>query len=270
MSFFSKREGSPVKIITLTYNGLEYTVQFIKSLYQNTKISFDLIIVDNGSTDLTREYLKTVAKREGNVHLIFNNKNRGFAGGNNDALELIKNKNWKYVVLVNNDVILPPGWLRSLIQVVESDSSIGLVGPVSNFSGGFQRVDVPLKNASVGIVSEYAKQWRKDNANKTVRVGRLMGWCLLITRPCFEIVGLLPEELIMFEDNWYSLAAIHAGFKLMVDLSTFIWHFGSMSFRENQIDQVRVFRENEIKFREVWAKYERTLPNVREREEMLK
>ena len=70
-----------LSIITLTYNNLSYTKKFIESLYKYTQ-DFELIIVDNGSTDGTVEYLKTL----NSVKLILNKENLGFSKGNNQGI----------------------------------------------------------------------------------------------------------------------------------------------------------------------------------------
>ena len=69
-----------LSIITLTYNKLKYTKKYVESLFKYTK-DFELIIVDNGSTDGTREYLQSL----NNVKLIFNDENIGFSKGNNQG-----------------------------------------------------------------------------------------------------------------------------------------------------------------------------------------
>ena len=76
-------------IITLTYNQLERaTKPYIESLYKNTDEKlFNLIIVDNGSTDGTVEYLKTLMKEKNNLHVIFNAENKGYSKGNNQGIK---------------------------------------------------------------------------------------------------------------------------------------------------------------------------------------
>ena len=87
-----------LSIITLTYNKLKYTKKYVESLFKYTK-DFELIIVDNGSTDGTREYLKSLD----NIKLILNDENVGFSKGNNQGLEIAEGE---YIAFLNNDISL--------------------------------------------------------------------------------------------------------------------------------------------------------------------
>ena len=91
-----------LSIITLTLNKLDYTKKFIKSLFEYTK-DFELIIVDNGSTDGTVEYLETLD----NIKLIKNYENKGFSTGNNQGIAIAKGE---YIGFLNNDILLYPNW----------------------------------------------------------------------------------------------------------------------------------------------------------------
>ena len=108
-------------IVTLTYNQLERaTKPYIESLYKYTNIEdFDLILVDNNSTDGTVEYLKELQTKYNNVTLIFNDKNLGYDIGNNQGLKLIDTtgdtKN-KFIGLFNNDLFFIPPMNTSLLD----------------------------------------------------------------------------------------------------------------------------------------------------------
>ena len=107
-----------LSVITLTYNKLEYTKKFIESLYKYTK-DFELIIVDNGSTDGTVEFLKSLK----DVKLILNNENKGFSAGNNQGIELAEGE---YIGFLNNDILLYPAWFEACEEVFKIESNIAL------------------------------------------------------------------------------------------------------------------------------------------------
>ena len=88
-----------LSVITLTYNKLEYTKKFIESLYKYTK-DFELIIVDNGSTDNSLSSLK---ERFPNVICVCNQKNRGFGAANNQGVAISK---YDYLFFLNSDTII--------------------------------------------------------------------------------------------------------------------------------------------------------------------
>ena len=110
-----------LSIITLTYNNLVYTKKFIESLYKYTK-DFELIIVDNGSTDGTVEYLKTLD----GLKLILNKENQGFSKGNNQGIEIAQGE---YIGFLNNDILLYPNWFEECEKVFETETNVAFVSP---------------------------------------------------------------------------------------------------------------------------------------------
>ena len=93
-----------LSIITLTFNKLEYTKKYIKSLYKYTS-DFELILVDNGSTDGTVEFIKSLPYD--NIKTIFNSENLGFSKGNNQGIDIAEGE---YIGFLNNDILLSPNW----------------------------------------------------------------------------------------------------------------------------------------------------------------
>ena len=97
-------------IVVLTWNNLDITKQFIDSLLASTEVPFRLIIIDNASSDGTREYLLSLKDSEKcSLEVVLNDKNKGFVAGMNQGLRL---SNAEYVFLVNNDLIFSKGWHR--------------------------------------------------------------------------------------------------------------------------------------------------------------
>jgi len=134
----------PVKMISLvilTCNQLAFTKKCIASIYKHTSEPFELIVVDNGSTDGTIPYLEALSKKRENkvaIKIIQNEKNLGFAAGNNQGIAASVGD---YILLMNNDIVVTPGWLDRLIRCAEKDPSIGIVGPLSNYVSGLQIVN---------------------------------------------------------------------------------------------------------------------------------
>ena len=128
-------------IVVLCYNGLEETTRpCMESIIANTPEGrYELIVVDNASADGTADYLKTFAARHENVRLLLNETNRGYAGGNNDGIKLAQGQ---YIVLLNNDTLVPGGWLEKLLKLFNEQSDVGLVGPVTNAAGNEQRIEL--------------------------------------------------------------------------------------------------------------------------------
>ena len=134
--------GKPLSIVLLCFNELERTVQCVNSVLRNTlNDDYEFIIVNNGSTDGTREYLNGV--RSNKVRIIHNESNIGFSKGMNIGA---KDAHGEYIILLDNNTIVGKGWDSELIKTLESDDSIFVVTPVTNLSGNESMVDVQCDN----------------------------------------------------------------------------------------------------------------------------
>src|SRR5262249_36677294 len=139
-----KPEQPLASIAILTLNGLVHTRLCLESIERCTPEPHELLIVDNGSTDGTVEFLSAYAAARPNVRLVLNAENRGFAGGNNQALAVAGGR---YAVLLNNDTVVTDGWLTCLMRAVERTPGAGLAGPVSNYVSGPQLVEAGYTSA---------------------------------------------------------------------------------------------------------------------------
>jgi GT2 family glycosyltransferase len=135
-------------VIVVTHNGLEHTARCVESLRRTLPPRAEVIFVDNASTDGTRSYLREVAERmEGAARLVLLERNEGWCRGINAGLARATGR---YLVLLNNDVILTPDWLTGMRKCMEQAHTVvpglrrvGLVGPVTNMAGGPQQVANP-------------------------------------------------------------------------------------------------------------------------------
>ena len=131
-------------IIILAYNSLSDTTKpCVESIIKNTPEDiYELIIVDNGSSDGTPEYLRKLALKNDNVRLQLNPTNKGYSAGNNDGIKIARGE---YIVLLNSDTLVPPGWLDSLLAPLTVDDNIALAGPITNSCGNEQRIEFGRK-----------------------------------------------------------------------------------------------------------------------------
>ena len=140
-------------IVILTHNQLEYTRQCLESIRRLTDEPYELIVVDNASTDGTVDYLRAMD----GVRLIVNEVNRGFPAAVNQGIAASRGSQ---VLLLNNDTVVTTGWLRRLLDALYSDPMIGLAGPCSNFVGGPQQVEV--RYDSLSELDGFAWDWGRD------------------------------------------------------------------------------------------------------------
>ena len=155
-------------------------------------------------------------------------------------------------MVLNSDVIVPRGWLSNLINSLNSDSKIGAVGTLSNSISGRQQIDTNYSNEDEFI--EFAKTIMKKNKGRVLPRRRLAGFAILIEKKLYDEIEGFDEsyKLGNFEDDDFSLKITNKGYSLMVDESLIIHHYGSQSFKLNNIDYSKSLKQNERIFKSKW------------------
>ncbi len=243
-------------LVMLTYNQIDFTKLCIESMFRHTRIPFELIVVDNGSTDGSLQYLSSL-DRSGSacvrVEIIANETNTGFANGCNQG---IRQSRGSSVVLINNDVVVTDGWLKRLLDAAESGPNVGMVGPRTNSVSGPQQIDAPdYDTRSLGNLEQFAQAFAERNKGSTTPHWRLAGYCLLIKRSVIDKIGGLDPRYKIgnFEDDDYCVRAHLAGFKSLIVNDCYVHHFGSQTFLGNRIDIKGQLEQNWARFKHKWG-----------------
>jgi GT2 family glycosyltransferase/2-polyprenyl-3-methyl-5-hydroxy-6-metoxy-1,4-benzoquinol methylase len=233
-------------IVILTHDQLAYTRECVDSIRRLTDEPYELIFVDNASSDGTVEYLRSLP----NAQVITNAENRGFPAAANQGIAIARGDQ---VLLLNNDTVVTTGWLRRLLDALHRDPGIGLAGPCSNCVSGPQQVDAGY-DAIAGL-DGFAWDWGKAHAGVVEETDRLVGFCLLIRRAVVEAIGELDERFGIgcFEDDDYCRRAIEAGYRAVIARDAFVHHYGGRTFVGSGVDHAAVMRENERRYRAKWA-----------------
>lgn len=164
-----------LSIIVLCRNRLEYTKQTISNLIANTKVRHEFIFVDNNSTDSTRLYLqslrgKTNARRE---LFIFNKYNYGVPGGRNSGIVRALGK---YIMTIDNDILVPLGYDKDLITACDNIKELGMIGV------SVEKRDYPIVN--------------KNGVNIQLKSDNIGGACICLPRRVFDRVGYYSADFI--------------------------------------------------------------------------
>jgi GT2 family glycosyltransferase/tetratricopeptide (TPR) repeat protein len=240
-------------ILVLCCNQLDCTRLCLESVLAHTRPPFELVLVDNGSTDGTPAYLDELRTRLGPacVVVVRNETNRGFPAGCNQALAEAKGD---YLVLLNNDTVVCDGWLDGLVAWALHDwPAVGLVGAVSNYAPPPQQVEPGY--ADLDGLPAFAARRRRAFARRALQVDRLTGFCLLIRRQALDKIGGFDERygLGFFDDDDLCVRAREAGFRLLLALDVYVHHFGSRTFRGLGVDCAQQLRDNLEQFQAKWG-----------------
>ncbi|MGE5579071.1 MAG: glycosyltransferase [Bacillota bacterium] len=251
-----QRSGAVVpgltSIVIVTLNAFEFASKCIDSIFQNSDTEpFELIVVDNGSTDNTWPFLEDLARKRKGVRVLRNPNNMGFSYAANQGIFLSKGE---FIVMLHSDTLVTKGWLRRLKRIASSVPGAGLVGPVSNSVSGEQAVETG-ELRTMDQIQGYAGAMAVQQAGQTLEVSRLSGFCLMAKREFLDRVGVLDivYPASGFEDDDLSVRARLAGYKCMIARDVFIYHFQSRTFADNNMDRARLMEQNRRRFLRKWA-----------------
>ena len=183
-------------------------------------------MVDNGSEGDDAQVLK---KRFADcIHLIENDRNYGFAGGANIGMRYaLNNYSPEYLLLLNNDTVVAPGFLNQLIKLAESDASIGIVGPKVykyNSANCIDSIGARL-NMWTGQVDFLAYTHIDTGQYDDQLEVDWVGPCILMKSGMVQNIGLYDESYFFYwEDVDYCIRAKKAGYKVMFLPEAKIWH----------------------------------------------
>jgi GT2 family glycosyltransferase/glycosyltransferase involved in cell wall biosynthesis len=244
------RETHPrVSIVIVSYNNHELTRACIESVLRNSMHpNLEIIVVDNASTDGSAEMLD--AMRDEHVHVLLNGRNAGFAAANNQALQIVTGA---YVVLLNNDTVVPRGWLPRMLRHLD-DPEIGLAVAVTNFSGNESRIDVPY--TAIADMEPFADQYMREHDGERFDIRVAAMYCVGMRRDVYERLGPLDETfgIGMFEDDDYSHRARLAGLRVVCTEEVFVHHFGQASFSKlDAATYEALWKRNQAHFEEKWG-----------------
>ena len=224
-----------VSIIILNWNGLEDTIECLESLRKITYPNYDVTVVDNGSRGNDAQVMQE--KFGDYIHLIKNDKNDGYAGGNNIGItSALANSQPDYILLLNNDTVVAPGFLTEMVKVAERDDQNGIVGPKTylydtppQFWLAWANIDMHRGHATVAGFGE-TDEGQYDDVREIH--GYLPGSCLLIKQQVIQNIGLFDESYFCYWDETdYCFRVRKAGYKIVYASQAKIWHKKSVRLK---------------------------------------
>lgn len=206
-------------IVVAVFNQLQYTELFLKSLREHSDREYELIVIDNGSTDSSRSFLK----QQNIDKLICWDKNAGVTVAWNRGIEAA---NGEYICVINNDVLVAPAWLSGLEKALrDAPADTATISPSTN--GVTYQLTINEKNAEAFYSK--AKELQAEQPASLWHFS-LIGSCIVLPRKTIETIGLFDERyFIYYNDLDYHLRAVTNQMVTRTTSLSTIYHFGSKS-----------------------------------------
>lgn len=204
-------------IVIVSLNQLNYTKNCVGSILHNTKYSHKILVIDNGSDGETLNYLRGL-KGDGAAEVIFNNENIGWVEAVNQGLFYSKAS---YVCVMNNDVVVYPGWLKEMINGFKIDKAVGIVNPLWELPKRFK-----------GGRDKYFEKIVKKQEGQYIDTDWARGFCYVVKREVINVTGGLDQDFSpAYYDDWdFSLRIIKKGYKCIRATGSFVYHYKNISY----------------------------------------
>jgi len=218
-----------VSVVVALYNQLDYTIQMLESLNAFTKLPYELIAVDNGSTDGTQQYFQEEMMKHPEYVYVRNEKNLGCAGALRLGCQMARGE---YIAIINNDIVLSKQWAEGLIDCINSDKDIGLVGARTNYISGPQMVtEVGLGYSNMFEYQDFADDFRVSFKGAYIPYWQIRPFCGMIKKSVYDsIPGWDPQYFpANCEDDDLCMQLVTNGYRNLICGDVFVHHHGSKS-----------------------------------------
>jgi GT2 family glycosyltransferase len=234
-----------VFIIILNWNGRHDTIACVESCRKLTWPNFRIVIVDNGSTDGSEDFLRRHLPEE---EIIQSGSNLGFAGGCNVGIRYALNSRADYVWLLNNDAVADPQALTVLVKAMEDNPTVGITGSKIYyhdeprkiwFAGGiWEKGRLRLRHRGANVLDE-------GQFDETCKVGSVSGCSMLVRSAAIRDTGLMEERYFLYwEDTELCARAEEKGYKVLFVPDSRIWHKVSSSAGKSSFSQYYYYTRN--------------------------
>ncbi len=228
-------------IIIVNWNSYELTNDTLQSLYQTSYQDYDIICVDNASTDDSLSQIKT---NHAGIIILTCDQNTGFTGGNNKGMQYALEHGYAYTLLLNNDVAVESDFLEPLVQALEANENLGAVQPLIYFhhdrtliwNAGSRYNKWLGITKTIGYNKKDADQKeRYQNQGDVINIAWITGCAFMVRTEVLKKVGLLYEPFfIYYEDVDLSFRIKNAGYDLGYVPASVIYHIAGMSHKSSK------------------------------------
>ncbi len=251
-----------VYIIVLNYKDKKDTLNSVVSMLKNLKYpNYKIVMVDNNSQDGSYELFESEAEKLSKqygkeIKAIGNNTNFGYAHGNNIGIKYALKSGADYICLMNPDVTVTEDFLSVLINQMEKDSSIGIIGPAEACGANGEICE--QCGANIGKITGTTKLLNSGKTfsqinNKIYDCDYVCGACLITKKEVLEKVGLLPENYFLyFEETEWCRKIRKAGYRCVACAHTKILHKGSATVNKEAEERSEKEKNKGLNFRDYY------------------
>ena len=237
-----------VSIVTLNWNGLAVTLEFLESMKSSTYKNYEIIVVDNGSVIDPTD--KIIAGNYLNTKVVKSAINLGSAEGNNFGMRN-SSPNYDFCFQINNDAEITPDLIEKCLQPFYEDPNIGVVCPKIRFHhnptiiqyAGFNKMNMLTgKTTAVGSLEE-------DNGQHDISgyTYSAHGAAMMVKREVVDKVGMMEEKyFVYYDESDWSARIIKAGFKIYYQAQGLCFHKESISMGKESPQKVYFMTRNRI------------------------
>lgn len=252
-------EMSDTYIIILNYNNLEDTISCIDSVINTQDYNPIIVLVDNGSSTACVNSLQEYIEQEKKTDIVFikNKDNVGYAAGNNIGIRYAIDHNAKYIVVLNNDVIVNKDSIQKCIAYLENHQNVAIVGPaILEVEGDI----IQSTGANINYLkcsSDLIDNGKKYKiSEKVVECDYVGGACMVFRPTIVNDIGLIPEVYFLFweEAEWCVHAKKH-GYGVVCLLNSFVRHKGSATIKKTTGMSAYYMERNKVIFLRRNAKF---------------
>jgi GT2 family glycosyltransferase len=247
MSFAEKKTSLPsISIVILNYNGRKFLEENLSSVFQSNYMNFEVVFVDNGSSDDSVRFVESYFGHHGNLKVITSSKNLGCSRGRN--LGLVHTKG-DLIVFLDNDTKVDPEWLVELAKVCQKDPSVGVA------QSKLLRADNPKKIDSTGgfldfFANPLQRGLMEDDIGQYEHADEIFyaGGAFMFRREVLDRIGLFDSDFFLwYEDTDLSWRSWLAGYRVIYVPKSVVLHHGSgTTFQFRSSESMQYWIANQI------------------------
>lgn len=232
-----------VSIVILNWNGIADTEECLKSIKDLTYPNYEVVVIDNGSTDQSLERLKAIP----NIKLVALPRNTGFTGGH---IEGLKHSEGEYIALLNNDLAVDPEWLSALVACAQENLADIVGGRSYEWDDSQPAFNTENSFSSYQVVSPVTGHTTMlKRGDKVTDANNLSGSNLLVSRHLINSIGYLDASFFAYYEETDLIArAKRAGFRAVYCPEARVWHKSGASSRNNPFFYFYQMHRNRFRF----------------------